>query len=221
MMGALLSSELFSSPYFIAAAALGLIGALLVITGIAALWRARPLGFAVRTLTGLVFALLGLLAGGLAAGIHGYRALTHEEVAARVTVEPTGRQRFNATFEFADGRRQSFELAGDEIYIDAHILKWKPYANVVGLHTAYELDRVAGRYRGIADERVAARTIHALGPERPVDLFDLRRRYAFLSPLLDAEYGSATFIPVARTATLELRVSATGLLIRDTAAPGK
>jgi len=215
------SSELFSSPYFIVAVVLALIGVLLVITGIAALWRARPLGFAVRTLTGLVFALLGLLAGGLAVGIQGYRALTHEEVAARVTVEPTGRQRFNATFEFADGRRQTFELAGDEIYVDAHILKWKPYASLVGLHTAYELDRVAGRYHGIVDERAAARTIHALGPERPVDLFDLRRRHAFLSPLLDAEYGSASFVPVARPARLELRVSATGLLIRDAAATDK
>ena len=216
-----MSSELFSSPYFIVAVVLALIGVLLVITGIAALWRARPLGFAVRTLTGLVFVLLGLLAGGLAVGIQGYRALTHEEVAARVTVEPTGRQRFNATFDFADGRRQTFELAGDEIYVDAHILKWKPYASLVGLHTAYELDRVAGRYHGIVDERAAARTIHALGPERPVDLFDLRRRHAFLSPLLDAEYGSASFVPVARPARLELRVSATGLLIRDAAATDK
>lgn len=217
----MLSPELTSSPYFIAATVLGLVGALLVISGVVALWRARPLGFAVRTLSGLVLALLGLLAGGLAAGIQGYRALTHEEVAARVTVEPTGRQRFNATFEFADGRRQTFELAGDEIYIDAHILKWKPFANMIGLHTAYELDRVAGRYRGIADERAATRTIHALGRERPVDLFDLRQRHAFLSPLLDAEYGSATFVPVAQPAMFELRVSVSGLLIRQPGAGGR
>lgn len=213
--------DLLDSPYFIAAIVFALIGAVLVITGIAALWRARPLGFAVRMLAGLLFVSAGLIAGGLAVGIQGYRALTHEEIAARVTVEPTARQRFNATFEFADGRRQTFELAGDEIYIDAHILKWKPYANIVGLHTAYELDRVAGRYRGIGEERAAARTIHALGRERPVDLFDLRQRHAFLSPLLDAEYGSATFVPVARPATLELRVSASGLLIRDTTAASR
>jgi hypothetical protein len=33
--------------------------------------------------------------------------------------------------------------------------------------------------------------------------------------LLDAEYGSATFIPVTGSAELELRVSTTGLLIRE------
>jgi hypothetical protein len=57
--------------------------------------------------------------------------------------------------------------------------------------------------------------VHSLGRERPVDLFGLRQRYAFLAPLLDAQYGSATFVPVTRPAEFELRVSTTGLLIRE------
>ena len=48
-----------------------------------------------------------------------------------------------------------------------------------------------------------------------MDLFGLRRRYAFLAPLLDAEYGSGTFVPVTRPAAFEVRVSTTGLLIRE------
>jgi hypothetical protein len=47
-----------------------------------------------------------------------------------------------------------------------------------------------------------------------VDLYGLRRRYAFLAPVIDAEYGSATFVAVTRPAELELRVSSTGLLFR-------
>ena len=43
----------------------------------------------------------------------------------------------------------------------------------------------------------------------------LTRQKAFLSTLLDAEYGSATFVSVTRPAELELRVSTTGLLMRD------
>jgi hypothetical protein len=50
-------------------------------------------------------------------------------------------------------------------------------------------------------------------------LFGLRRRYEFLAPLLDAEYGSATFVPVTQPVELELRVSTTGLLIRDAKRP--
>src|SRR5262249_10182881 len=150
-----------------------------------------------------------------------YRALTREDLAARVSVRPTGPQSFAATVRYPDGRQSAFVLAGDEIYVDARILKWKPIANVLGLHTAYELDRVAGRYRDTGQEGSAPRTVYALGGAKPVDLFDLRRRHAFLAPLLDAEYGSATFVPVTQPAELELRVSTTGLLIREAAQPAK
>ena len=88
-------------------------------------------------------------------------------------------------------------------------------ANVIGLHTAYELDRVAGRYDDIVQERSGERTVFSLSEDRLVDLFGLRRRYTFLAPLLDAEYGSGTFVPVTRPAEFEVRVSTTGLLIRE------
>jgi len=123
-----------------------------------------------------------------------------------------------STFQFPDGRKVSYELAGDEIYVDAHILKWHPYASWIGLHTAYELDRVAGRYHHIKDERSAPRTVHLLARDKAVDIYGLRRRHALLAPLVDAEYGSATFVPVTRPAEFELRVSTTGLLIREAAA---
>ena len=207
--------------FMFAAFALGALGAIFMLGGIAALWRARPLRFAIRALAGLLLIALGLLSGAVAVGIQGYEALTREEVAARLLLKPIASQRFTATIRFPDGREVSYELAGDEVYVDAHILKWKPLANLLGLHTAYELDRIAGRYRAIEQERGAVRTVHALGRDRLVDLFELRQRHAFLSPLLDAEYGSATFVPVSRPAELELRVTTTGLLVREApAAPG-
>jgi hypothetical protein len=171
---------------------------------------------AYRMLAGLLLLALGALTGTISVGMMGYRALTREDVAAHIVVKPTGRQRFIATFRFPDGREATYELAGDEFYVDAHILKWHPYANMFGLHTAYEIDRVAGRYRAIKDERDAMRTVHAIARDKPVDLYALGRRYTFLAPILDAEYGSATFVPVTRPAELELRVSTTGLLMRET-----
>ena len=206
---------IIASPLLIAAVALGALGAILIIAGIAALLRLRPLGFVLRVLAGLTLMSLGALAGAIAIGMQGYRAFTREDIAARIRVQPIAPQRFSATFRFADGREATYELAGDEIYVDAHILKWHPRANLVGLHTGYELDRVTGRYHGIKDERAAPRTVHSLATARPVDLFALRRRYAFLAPLVDAQYGSATFVPVTQPAEYELRVSTTGLLIRE------
>lgn len=198
----------------IAAALLALLGLMFLAWGLRALWRRRVLHCCTRLLQSalcLAMAAALLLA---ALVVQGYQMLTREVVAAVVYTEPLGPRRFEARFRFGDGSEQIFELAGDELYVDAQIIKWKPWANLLGLHTAYSLDRVAGRYRALEDERAAPRTVHSLSEERALDLVALRRRYAWLGPVLDAEYGSASFVPADRPAALELRVSTTGLLIR-------
>ena len=193
-----------------------LLGALLLLSGIGALIRLRPIRFISRTIFGLLLLTVGALAATVAIGTYGYTALTREDIAATLLVQPTGPQKFSATVRYPDLREVKFELGGDEVYVDAQILKWKPIANTLGLHTEYELDRIAGRYRSIDQERTAPRTVYLLSRDKPFDLFDLRRRYTFLAPLLDAEYGSASYVTVSRPAELELRVSTTGLLIRET-----
>jgi len=208
--------QYLSVPLFVAGVVFGLAGLIVVLLGFVRLFQRRPFGFLIRLLFGSTIALAGLLAVALVLGVHGYRALTQEVVAARITVTPRGDQRFDAHVRFAGGGEARYALAGDEIYVDAHILKWTPAANLLGLHTAYELDRIAGRYRKIEQERGALRTVYPLGAERRVDLFELRRRHAWLAPLFDAEYGSATFVPADRPAELEVRVSTSGLLIRET-----
>jgi len=207
--------ELTNAPLFPFAVVFGVLGVILVLAAIVSFIQLRLPQSAYRMLAGLLLLALGALTGTISVGMMGYRALTREDVAAHIVVKPTGRQRFIATFRFPDGREATYELAGDEFYVDAHILKWHPYANMFGLHTAYEIDRVAGRYRAIKDERDAMRTVHAIARDKPVDLYALGRRYTFLAPILDAEYGSATFVPVTRPAELELRVSTTGLLMRE------
>jgi len=209
-------TQLWNSPFGLAGLVFGIIGALLLLSGIGALLRLRPLRFVSRTIFGLLLLAIGALAATIAIGTHGYTALTHEDVAATLLVQPTGPQRFSATVRYPDLREVKFDLAGDEVYVDAQVLKWKPMANMFGLHTAYELDRIAGRYRSIDHERSAPRTVFPLSRDKPLDLFDLRQRYTFLAPLLDAEYGSASYVVVSRPAEIELRVSTTGLLMRET-----
>jgi len=213
--------ELTNAPLFPVAVVFGVLGVILVVAAIVSFIQLSLPQSAFRLVVGLLLLALGSLAGTISLGMLGYRALTREDVAARIVVKPAGPKRFIATFQFPDGREATYELAGDEIYVDAHILKWHAYANMIGLHTAYELDRVAGRYHAIKDEREAARTVHALARDKPVDLYALRRRHAFLAPAFDAEYGSATFVPVTRPAELELRVSTTGLLMREVKAASK
>jgi hypothetical protein len=200
------------------AVAFALLGLGVAISGWRTLRRGRVLSFSARTLAALLFAALAALCFVLAGATQGYRALTREDVACEVHVEPTGPQSFRARFVFPDGHEAVHALMGDQLYVDAHILKWKPWANVLGLHTAYELDRVGGRYASLDDERDKPRTIASIAASKRLDLFDLRRRYAPLGLLVDTDYGSATFVDVRSPAVLEIRVSTTGLLVRAKAA---
>lgn len=190
------------------------LGVALLIAALAALRRKRPLRMSARLLLALVFFMAAAGSGAVALGVQGYRALTHEQLAATVRTEPLGPNRFHAYFRFPDGREAAYTLNGDQLYVDARILKWHPWANIFGLRTAYELDRVAGRYQELGQEQRQPRTVESLAAEREIDLFNLRRRYALLAPLLDAEYGSATFTAADGPAEYEIRVTTTGLLIR-------
>ncbi len=176
--------------------------------------KKKLFGAALSFLTGLLLLSLSASFGAISLAVQGYHALTREELAAIVKVEPTGEQRFIARFSMPDGSEKTFSLAGDQLYVDAHILKWKPFANMLGLHTSYELDRVSGRYANLNDETTKVRTVYSLAKDKPVDMFQLRQRFAFLNPLLDAEYGSATFNNATTAEEFRVMVSTTGLLIR-------
>lgn len=176
--------------------------------------RRRPGTGIVALLGGLLCLTAAALSALLVAGTQGYRALTREVVAATVRTERTGPQTFRATVRFPDDGIAVYALAGDELYIDAHILKWHPWLNVLGLHTAYALDRIGGRYTALTDEQGKPRTVYTLARRRPVDLFPLARRHTVLRPLVDAEYGSGTFAPTGPRAAFEVRVSTSGLLLR-------
>jgi hypothetical protein len=183
-------------------------------------WRDRH---RVRAGVGLLAAALclsiGILCGAITVGVRGYRTFTHEVVAATIKTEPIGPQRFRATVTLPDNRLAMFDLAGDAVYVDAHVLKWRPIGNLLGLTTAYELDRISGRYQRLSDEQQRERTVYSLATEKPFDAYDLARRYWLLRPLVDAQYGSATFIGATAPggATYEVRVSTTGLLVRPVA----
>lgn len=188
--------------------------------GGAAFRRRRLLGGAVGSLAGLLGVALAALCALFAVGTQGYRALTLEETAARVEILPTGSQRFTAAVRLPEeDSARTYRLAGDQVYVDAHILKWKSVANLLGLHTVYELDRIGGRFEDLREERSAERTIHSLGREKPVDLYTLRRAFPLLSPLVDAQYGSATFVAADDTAAYEVLVSTSGLLAREVTPP--
>jgi len=201
------------------AALLGILGFAVGFSAFGALLQARIFRFVLTALVSVVLLAAGAVLTLFSLGIEGMRALTKEESAARIKVVPSGVQRYDATVTFADGRVETYDLAGDDIYVDGHIVKWTPLANMLGLHTSYRLDRIAGRYRSLDQENTARRTVYLLGTPAMVDLVALGRRLP-LRDFFDAEYGSASYVPVAEPGELDLMVSTTGLLLRPASPPG-
>jgi hypothetical protein len=205
---------LLSNPSLVLAMFFAIFGMIFLIISLVKISKRKMIAAATNFVTALLMLSLFALFGTISIAIQGYHALTREELAATVKVEPAGEQKFIARFSMPDGSETTFSLAGDQLYVDAHILKWKPLANMFGLHTSYELDRVAGRYASLNDETSKVHTVYSLSKDKPLDMFELRQRFAVLNPLLDAEYGSATFINSNSAEEFRVMVSTTGLLIR-------
>jgi hypothetical protein len=205
---------LLTNPLIVLAMICALLGLIFFIITLVRIKKRTLLATTMIFVTALLMFSLSALFGTISIAIQGYHAFTREELAAIVKVEPTDEQKFIARFVMPDGNEKMFSLAGDQLYVDAHILKWKPLANIFGLHTSYELDRVAGRYTIPNDETSKVHTVYSLSYEKPLNMFDLRQRFAMLDPLLDTEYGSATFINSNTSEEFRIMVSTTGLLVR-------
>ena len=198
---------------------LAVLGLVTLLFGLFSSLARRAFGIAAGILFALLCILFAGLLGTLSLSMHGYRMLTHEDLAATVHVRPLGDHQFLARFDFPDGREETYQVSGDQLYVDAHILKWKPWANILGLHTAYQLDRVTGRYVQLDDEMSMPRTVYPLSDQSPLNLFDLRQQYSMLEPLVDAGYGSGTFEAATEPETYEIRVTTSGLIIRPQNVP--
>lgn len=169
----------------------------------------------VRKFTGLLFFSFATASMSfLLIGIQGYQALTYEQSIASISIIPKDGQHFVAVVKFKDKPEESFHLAGDELMIEANVLKWKPWSNILGLKTAYRLDRIKGRYTIIEDEKNKPMTLFPLTEGQPSDIAEWREQYKPLSFLLDVEHGSASFASAERKRTFKLMMTTNGLLLR-------
>jgi hypothetical protein len=193
---------------------LALAGILFLILAVRRLRRRRMVGGAVHGATALIFVLLSACAVMLAANLRTYQRLSFEQPAGELQLTRTADRQFNAVLTYPNGEHASFALRGDEWQVDARVLKWHAFANLVGFDTAYRLERIGGRYTSIEDERTQPRTVYSLNLPQRIDPWDLVHRYHSWVPWMDALYGSATFLPMADGALFEIKVSQSGLVAR-------
>jgi hypothetical protein len=205
------------SPESLLVAIAGSGGVIALLLAIAAVRRMRDWEFrrgSVYLVGAAMVAALGVGGAMLAASLHTYSRLTHEQEAARAVLRALGPQRFELLLVREGEPSRRYELRGDEWQIDARVLKWRGLGVLLGFDTVYRFERLAGRYASNDQERKAPRTVHALAAEGALDSWQLLKRYHSYLPVADALYGSAAYVPMADGAQYAVNVSATGLLIR-------
>ena len=205
----------------VAILACGVIAAAFAVRAVHRARRRRPFSGLVYGVVAALWLVLAAAAALVGVNLQGYARLTAEAPAAEVRFRQQGERRFAAEVLYPDGRSESFELAGDEWQLDARVLKWHGAATMLGLDTAFRLDRIGGRYRDIAAERSQPRTVHELARPPGLDVWSLARRFHAWLPWLDALYGSATYLPMADGAHYAVSASASGLVARPQNRPAR
>lgn len=209
------AAAMLDNPIVIASLVVGLLGALLLFAGLARLWRRHWFGALGRIGGGSLLLALGLLAGSIAFNLYSYHRFTHEQEVATLRFRQLGPQRYAVDLAPAGGvAAHRYELRGDEWQLDARVLKWRGGATLLGLDARYRLERLSGRYRDLTQERQAARTVHGLSDSRGLDVFTLARNHPRWLPWLDADYGSAAYLPMANGAEYRVSLTQTGLVAR-------
>jgi len=189
-------------------------GLLLLIGGIRRVWRRAPIRGSLQGMTGLLLLALAALVVAIALNLYSYQILIQEQPVAKLRFESLGPQYFRVYLLPTAGDSQVFELRGDQWQIDARVLKWTGWANLLGMKTTYRLERLSGRYRDVQQERAGIRTVFPLNNDKGIDLWAAVRKSERKLPWLDAVYGSAAYMPMVDRAQYQVSISNSGLVVR-------
>jgi len=201
--------------FLITAIVSGLIASYFLLSLVARLRKLRLIAATRKLISLILFSAVAAFTSLILISTRGYQALTFEQSAALIHIIPQQQQHFIAKIKFTDGRRVSYQLQGDEIMIEANILKWKSWTSLLGLKTAFRLDRIRGRYSHLEDEKSRPLSVYSIRGPVKTDLADWRADYHQIAFLVDVEHGSASYVSAKQEKNLQLMVTTSGLLLRE------
>ncbi len=164
---------------------------------------------------GAMSLLLAVLALLFASNLYTYYRLTDESPIAELYFRQIAPQQYLATIAYGDFcHDEQYTLYGDQWRLDAQFLKWRPWANLLGLDALYRIERLGGRYLALGQENAGLHRAHSLYPAQRVDLPAALARYdGVLSPV-DTLYGSSVYDSMDENVLYRVYRGQSGLLVR-------
>lgn len=172
------------------------------------IWRwVRVLFSSALLLVAGAFALVGW-------DLQSYRAFEKDRVIAVIQFEQVGPQAYIAKLTVSSsGELKEFYMKGDQWQVDARVLRWKGVG--ARIKPGYRLDRISGRYTSVNDEISKERTVYSLfSQDGALDLWAYAYKNHQSLPVLEAVYGSATYMPMSDGAQFNVALSNSGLLAK-------
>lgn len=111
------------------------------------------------------------------------------------------------------GRTQTYSLYGDQWEVSAHVLKWDPGLNLLGMHTGYHLWQIKGAYQDAQAESERPHRAYALQGGQDW-LFSLVVFMGEKVPGVEAIYGNAVSRPARAGERYDVFVTTSGLSVR-------
>lgn len=168
-----------------------------------------------RGMFGLVLLAGAVLLALSALDFYGYQQLTKEQSIATISFTKNDYQDFQVSLVDSNGKERLYDLKGDLWQLDARIIKWSSTLAGIGLKPGYRLDRLNGRYYSLEEEKNAPRTVYELDSiDSKVDVWQWLREHGGDLSIVDASYGSATYLPMEDGALFSVTLTNTGLISR-------
>ncbi len=137
-----------------------------------------------------------------------YKTVEEGQVIATLRFMEVAPQEFDVELVRNDELNSLYRVQGDQWQLDVRLIKVSAWFD--GDLPAYKLDRLSGRYLSLEQENNTRRTAHSLAEVELVDTWPWFANKDLLG-VVQAKYGSATFMPMANGAIYQVRLFHDGL----------
>lgn len=140
-----------------------------------------------------------------------YRSVMKERPLATVSIYEIDNQEYDLTLVDSEGTEDRFIVRGDQWQLDVRMLVWKGPLRTLGAEPLYRFDRLSGRYLSLEQERNSERTVYGFSESGGFDIWSFLRDFDIW---LDADFGSAVYMPMKNGAVYSVVTTNKGLVAR-------